>query len=128
MVLRDDMIAHRSSVFEDNSAALMERSSYEEPPGYRAVWDERSKLCVAKLGGELRPETPPSEFPRLLLRQATEREESRFIEVHIWGSMSVRSVERVTLMRGGKRRKIRKAFELALRDQLARVGLELEVA
>jgi len=127
MVLRDDMVAHRASVFEDNSAALME-IHHKEPTGYRATWAERSKLCAAKLGGELQPDTSPSEFPRILLYQKSEHEESRFVEVHIWGSMSVRTVGRVLLIRSRGRRKPRKAFELALRDQLAKVGLTLETA
>jgi len=48
-VFREDMIAHRATVFEENSAVFMKRHAYEPPVGHRATWGERVKLCTAKL-------------------------------------------------------------------------------
>jgi len=92
LVLREDMIAHRASVFEDNSAALMARH-LEEPAGCRATWEERAKLCLAKHEEDLRPGIERENFPRILLREEPRREDSRFVEVHIWGPLSIRSCE-----------------------------------
>jgi hypothetical protein len=46
-VLRDDMIAHRASVYEDNSALSLKNHAYVPPPGHRAAWADRrfAKPC-----------------------------------------------------------------------------------
>jgi hypothetical protein len=126
MTLCEEMIAHRASVFHDNSASLMEKFGYKEPPGHRAVWPQRHKLCVAKHVNELRPGMSTSKLRHLLLSQKTGKEESRFVEVHIWGPMSIRTVARVILRKGSERIESGKAFELELKDRLASVGLTLE--
>src|SRR5215208_6385612 len=67
--LREELIAHRASVFEDNSAVLLHQRGYGEPPASRATWEERGKLCAAKAASEIGPNTGPSEFPGILLRR-----------------------------------------------------------
>lgn len=71
-------------------------------------------------------EVRASDFPQVLLRQGSATTESRFVEVHIWGPMSIRTIERVVLTDGD--RKYRRAFLLELRDRLAKFGTQLEVA
>ena len=95
MLLREDMIAHRATVFEANSvkfvkAKVIAMGSMQIPPGYRAVWQERGYLAVAKLARHLAANTPADAFPRLLL---TGRDTGLddFIEVHIYGPMTIRS-------------------------------------
>ena len=124
LVLREDMIAHRASVFEENSALFMEARNYKLPKGHRAAWGERGKLCLAKVAGRLQPETVEEDFPGLLLEQGPTSEEDRFVEVHIWGPMTVRTLERVVVT--GKPR--RRAFLKELRDRLSQAGVVLEVA
>ncbi len=51
LVLKEDMIAHRATAFEENSAAFLEYHRYQEPEGSRATWAERFKLCAAKNAG-----------------------------------------------------------------------------
>lgn len=63
LVLREDMIAHRASAFEANSASFVERHHHPVQPGFRSTWEERSKLCTAKHAKELPPGLPDSELP-----------------------------------------------------------------
>ena len=101
--LRADMIAHRATVFHENSILFMkhQRIRIAEadslPKGYRAVWSERGKLCVAKLSPRIDDSTHPQEYSALLLQQGVTSEEDEFVEVHIWGPMTIRTIEQVTL-------------------------------
>jgi len=102
LVLRNEMIAHRASVFEENSTMFMKThdiklwDAVELPQGYRATWDEREKLCVAKLSGKIDATTKSGQYSGLLLQQGATGEDDEFIEVHIWGPITVRTIERVT--------------------------------
>jgi hypothetical protein len=55
VVLRNEMIAHRASVFDENSALFVEHQSVKIsrkpylPKGYRAAWTHRAKLCIEAL-------------------------------------------------------------------------------
>jgi len=120
-VLRESMIAHRATVYEENSTLSMKRHAYEAPPGHRATWEDRAKLCVAKTAGDIQAETGAELFPKLLLDQGATSREDRFVEVHVWGPMTIRSVERVVV--GTLRRQ---AFRKALRDRLAGFDAVLE--
>jgi len=103
IMLRTDMIAHRASVFEENSILFMEHHDIKIaeadklPEGYRAKWDDRARLCVAKLSGRIDATTQTDEYSALLLRQGATSEEDEFVEVHIWGPLTVRTIEQVTL-------------------------------
>jgi len=126
LVLREEMIAHRASLLEDNSALLMKKWAYTLPAGWRATWPERALLCVAKLADRLLPETMEVEFAALLLRPGSRLEDVDFVEVHIWGPMSSWTFERVVLSsaRGGPTPG--KARVKALRARLAAAGIALE--
>jgi hypothetical protein len=101
IVFRDDMISHRSSVFEENSALFMERRGIKIsrnpnlPKGCRATWDERATLCVAKLSRKIDSTTSSDEYSGLLLKQGATSEDDEFVEVHIWGPMTALTIERV---------------------------------
>lgn len=101
MVLRTDMIAHRASLLEENSVLFMEhhdvkmKDAHKLPRGYRAAWEDRAKLCVAKLAANIDASTPPGAYSALLLRQGSTSEDDDFVEVHIWGPMTIRTVEEV---------------------------------
>jgi hypothetical protein len=123
-ILREDMIAHRATAFEENSAAFLRGRFDGIPEGSRSTWAERSKLCTVKNAGDLRPGVPASDFPAVLMRQKTATEESRFVEVHIYGSMSIRSIEKVIFKKGP--RPYKKSFERQLRDRLAKFGTRVE--
>lgn len=101
IVLRNEMISHRASVFEKNSALVVERHDIkiarkpELPKGHRATWDERAKLCIAKLSQKIDSTTRSDEYSGLLLKQGVTSEDDEFIEVHIWGPMTALTMEQV---------------------------------
>jgi hypothetical protein len=131
LVLRDNMIAHRASVFEENSVVWMARQRIglsdvdKLPKGYRAVWSERAKLAVAKLAGKIEPSTPQNSHSSLLLQQGATPADDQFIEVHIWGPMTVRTFEHVTIKQ--PQRPANRIILKALQEKLQKAGVTLEV-
>jgi hypothetical protein len=100
------MLTHRTSLFIDNNvvftvyeqkAAMADALNLER--GHRATWDERHKLCIAKLGPRLDPNAVPGDFARLLLTQGATARDDRFVELHIWGPITVRSVQSARVRR-----------------------------
>lgn len=125
LVLREEMIARRTTLFEDNSAVFLRDRDFKLPPGHRAIWEDRSRLAVAKLAPAIHAGTNPADFPGLLLQQGATPEEDRFVEVHIWGPVTARTCQYAILIpKGGK---AGRAFRKALRARLAAVGVQLEV-
>ncbi len=131
LVVRNEMIAHRSSVFEENSVKFMERHKIglaavnDLPRGYRAPWEDRSKLCTAKLAVALDKTSQPDDFPKLLLKQGESSDDDDFVEVHIWGPMSVRTFEHVIVRR--KQRRPRMTILKALEERLKRYAIPMQV-
>jgi hypothetical protein len=100
MVLKEDIIKHRATVFEENSKDFCRRHRIivgsPVPSGYRAVWDKRNELATAKLHSLLTPTTTPEDFPGILLVSGDGKISDKFIEVHIYGSFTRRGIERIT--------------------------------
>jgi len=130
IVLRTDMIAHRATVFEENSVLFMKRHNVRISdadqllPGYRATWNNRGMLCVAKLHSMIDPTADPARYSAILLRSGRTSEEDEFVEVHVWGPMTVRTMERVSII--GPNRRAKRAIMNALKEGLARAGVGLE--
>ena len=131
LFFHENMIAHRTSVFEENSGLFAERNwgtsaTLEIPLGLRATWQERARLCVAKLVSKLGPGTKRSEFAKILLSPGKNSDEDEFIEVHIFGPITIRTLARVAMpkkaLRPGK-----KTAEKKFRSMLAKYGVALEV-
>lgn len=101
IVLRDEMIAHRASVFEENSILFMKNHEIKVaeadklPEGYRAPWEERARLCVAKLSRRIDAGTTSDQYSGILLRSGASGAEDEFIEVHIWGPMTALTMEQI---------------------------------
>lgn len=96
--LRDVAVARRATVLEQNSWTFVKSRSLfgkQLPPGYLATWAERYKLVCAKIADYITPETSQSEFAGLILAQATRRSEEEFLEVHIFGTFNMDSIESV---------------------------------
>ena len=107
IVFRTDLIEHRTSVLEENSVIFAERYGVamkqgEVPQGFRATWANRGKLCVAKLHQSIDAATRPDEYSRLLMCQGATSEEDQFVEAHIFGPWTARTIEHVSV---SKRRK-----------------------
>lgn len=129
ITLRNDRIAHRTSVLEENSVLFMERHGVKAkrtpniPKGFRATWGERDKLCVAKLAGSIDSATIPNEYSGLLLRQGTTSELDEFVEVHIFGPMTVFTMASVQVTVSKKRQ--RATVVRALKSKLAKHGVAI---
>lgn len=120
MLLRTDMVAHRSSVFEENSTLFVERhleDLFDLPRGHRASWANRAMLCVAKLHREIDGGVPPDKYSEVLLKQGATTGDADFVEVHVYGPMTARTFEQVTVTatRRSLPRSIKKALEANLR-------------
>lgn len=126
-VLREEMIAHRASVFEENSVMFMDRLNVRLadagnlPTGHRATWADRGKLSVSKLAGKIDDGTSSEALPELLPRQGSQGEEDEFVEVHVGGPMTVRTLERIQPKRGPRRQ----AIGRALKAKLENYGVEV---
>ena len=103
-ILKTDLISHRATLMEENSVFFAKKhnlgvgSDGEIPEGYRALWKDRGILAVSKLDGD------PKTLDKLSSAQCLQRggsmqggEDDVFIEVHIWGEITVRSLEKVTV-------------------------------
>ena len=97
LILKDDLIRDRATVFEQNSVYFC-REHFDDlgkglPQGYRATWENRHRLAVAKLGSRLNASTENSQFPVILISPGPSKHAEEFIEVHIYGSLHRHSVE-----------------------------------
>ena len=99
VVLRAVHIEDRASVFDENPFLFMRHHSVMPgdplPPGYRATWNERGELAKAKLHAKLAPGMATSDYARTLLNQGTADGNEDFIEVHIFGGIHRRAIEKV---------------------------------
>ncbi len=128
VALKDSTIERRASVFEENSFNFYRQRSVETtrelPPGHRAPWPERDRLAAAKLHGELDPSTPVSDFAGILLKSNGETGTDSFIEVHVYGPIHRRGIERV---QGPKpKHRADQAILADLRRKLKEIGLTVE--
>jgi RNA polymerase subunit RPABC4/transcription elongation factor Spt4 len=133
MTLRTSMIAHRATLLEENSSVFMERRGVKVSEaassvrGYRSSWAERDTLCVAKLGRRLAGGMKRRDFAALLLERGETSADDEFVEVHVFGPMTIRSFERVAITRGRDNRLASKPIRRALEASLAQYGVALEV-
>lgn len=95
--LREKMIASRASVFEMNSGLYLERGRSKFPAGWRATWEERGKLGIAKLAKRITKDTQSAKFARILLSRGATSLNDKFIEVHIFGTMTVSTFEKIVV-------------------------------
>jgi len=131
MVFRDTMICDRTTVFEENSAVFIRRAREraEEPPrlaGYRATWENRARLAVAKCGDELKSKTQPEEFPSVLMRPGSAGgEDDVFVEVHIYGPLTRRSLSQLIVRSDGMDAGGSPALLKDLRDRMNVIGVDV---
>jgi hypothetical protein len=132
ITLKLRMVKHRTSLYTDNNvvftvyeqkAAMADAENLER--GHRATWDERHKLCIAKLGSGLDAKLAPGDFAKLLLQQGRTTKDDRFVELHIWGPITIRSVQSVRV-----RQRHNRPRKVQLRDVqrlLATYNIVLEI-
>ena len=130
LVLRSEMTAHRATVFEENSLLFFSKhfrpginEAARLPRGYRATWENRARLCVAKLADRIDAATPRGAYSEILLRPGPAPEDDDFVEVHVWGPMTVRTVERV-IFNKPTNRAAREITNRANKQRMAKFGVE----
>lgn len=125
--LRTPLIAERTTVFGGNSAAFVIEHKLKDAakllPGHRAPWADRAKLVVAHVGERV---ADPPDFPRVLIHQGRSTDDDRFVEVQVWGSMTVRTIEKVVYLRNPHDRRVTPSRLAALARDLARFDTALE--
>ena len=94
---KDEMIEHRATVFEENTARWVRNcaGSFEIPPGSRATWADRHLLTVAKLGAEVLSADVNQD--ELILHNGMDSAHDSFLEVHILLGYSIQSVDAVII-------------------------------
>lgn len=130
MTLRTGFVEHRTSVFDQNSVVYVSerrlRDAAGELLGHRANWKDRAKLAAAQLADQIRRSTRPDDFPTILMKQGLTTASDRFIEVHVWGPITVRTVESVKYRRSLVHGKIPRTLLKNLSIALGRLGSALE--
>jgi hypothetical protein len=124
-------LGRRASLLEDNSYTFFEHNHLGElgatiPSGYRAVWEDRVQLVVAKVAERLTIAMEESSLSRLLLRPTADKKNDEFVEVAIYadGGLETEDVDRVTLTRAATTREERHRLRL-IRDMCASRGIQL---
>jgi hypothetical protein len=119
MTLRDIAIKDRATVFEENTVLFIKKhrivAGDPMPLGYRASWQKRDLLAVAKLGEKITPETSGDEFPKLLA--SSNDKDGDFIEVHIYGPIQRRAIEHLSYYNSAeKKQKVRKVDNILFKS------------
>jgi hypothetical protein len=105
VTLRSEMTVHRTSLFEENMLVFFKKrgSKYfaneELEPGFRCPWPERGRLAAAKSAARVESGTSEAEFAAILLTSGSTTAEDEFIELHVFGFMTVRTFGQVVLTR-----------------------------
>jgi hypothetical protein len=127
MVLRSAMIESRASVFEGNTVLVLDAlvadridlaSLVEGFVGLRAVWEDRGRMAVIKSSER----DLTLSFPELLMSSGATTADDDFIEVHIWGELTMQAIECVTLPATGVGRE--SLYLDVIRDRLDAVGVK----
>lgn len=99
-------LGQRIVLLEQNSYHFFETHELghieaREPPGYRAIWEDRCKLSIAKLESLLTPSTSHDDIPNILLQKGTDRQTDEFIEVAIYAAngLDAQDVNKITVQR-----------------------------
>lgn len=98
-------LATRATLLEENEFNFFETHNLGGlgtvvPPGYRAVWEDRVKLVVAKLTPKLNASVGVGEISDLLMSAGAERRSDNFVEVVIYarGGIDSRDVDQLALL------------------------------
>lgn len=126
LVLKETAIKERASVFEENTVLFVKRrriaAGTPVPLGYRAIWATRDSLAAAKLGVKLTPSTTVDQYQSILIGSSAS--DADFIEVHIYGPIHRKAVER--LLGREPRKKADKVILRSVQRKLREVGATWE--
>jgi hypothetical protein len=83
VTLREEMVFHRASCFEENSALIFEEK-HDFSGCLRSSWAELAKLCSAKIAGKINESMSSDDFPGMLLSEGVTQDDdnlSKFISL-----------------------------------------------
>jgi hypothetical protein len=125
--LRETHIAHRASILECNTFDFLEKIApgQELPLGYRSNWADRHKVAVAKCADQVEPSSSAAHFREVLLKSNGNRAEDDFIEVHIFGTFDMGSVDSIKIEKGPRNRSDAVALEI-VKEIAQRAGIGWE--
>lgn len=97
--IREDEIAHRTTVFEENPFYFNRRhkviAGRMPPSGYRAQWKDRDKLASAKLSKKLKKGMTSAQIDELVMQRQRARANCDFIEAHVYGEIPASAITQV---------------------------------
>jgi hypothetical protein len=103
ITLKEHFVAHRATVFEENPFYFCSRHQVVAgalpPAGFRATWEKRGDLAIAKLQPFITGTMQPSDFDALLLKDGAHTGDVDCIEVHIFGPIHRAAIEAVVCER-----------------------------
>jgi len=101
ILLREEMIAHRATVYRNNSALEVNHSvGARLHSGGLAEWKNRGRLVATKLADQLQPGMGKDEFQQLLLRSGKPENKGAddvFVEVLVFGELSLHAFVSMTI-------------------------------
>ena len=130
IVLDEDAIAHRATVFVENTAIFARKEGLGAgkpwvPKGARAVWAQRDELAASKLSGMLKVGTKNAEFQEILLwSDGKNPGKDTFLEVHIYGPLHRSGIEKVVVPKSQRRGNA--ALIMELKSKLEPLGVSVE--
>lgn len=126
-ILKEMMIAHRATVFEENPATLAPRLRLSLtdvfPPGYRATWDRRGDLAMAKLYPKLDSSTRVANHASLIMSSAAGGA-GDYIEVHVFGPFNRSAIAKILGPRPRSRED--RVIWAAFKRSATKVGIAVE--
>jgi hypothetical protein len=122
LTINPQLCENLASLTEENTYELAKHHGKNIPPGYRSTWDERHKLALAKLAGQIVPNTMTDQYPTILLFSEGKRATDQFIEVHLYGPFTCHAIESANIAPTGKDKTERYELEI-LADELTSRGI-----
>ncbi|QDT99879.1 hypothetical protein [Gimesia aquarii] len=135
VILNDHMIEHRSSVFIENSALFFFVNGPNIPSGHRSTWVNRTKLGTVKLADDIKEDATLKDIANLIMKCGETARDDDFLEVQIFGDMTIRTFEHITLRKTfrvnqeRKRTRLRRgtASENAIKELCKKANVNCEV-
>lgn len=107
--LKGPLVRHRTSAFHENMLVFFKGrggdywKDEQVPRGFRGNWSNRGRLAVAKLAGRIDNNSVAAGFHDILMQQGATSADDEFIELHVFGSLTVQTFDHVTIERNGRR-------------------------
>jgi len=100
VILNENSIKSRSSTLEENSFIFFRThktnlETLEIPRGFRSVWNDKTKLAIAKIHKKLTPGSIEKDYSEAVLLSTGNPDNDDFIEVHIYREITNLAVKEI---------------------------------